>query len=458
MQGQFIKFKLLVLVQSLASMASHSQSFSDEVQRWTKQSIENWNELDPSDRPQPARTFHQQDQRENYRNLRSVLRKIDRLLPDPLSSVQQKLKRRDEILAAMLPLLTRLLPVEESHVQQMFASGLIKAVLDFVERAKSFDPSLSGAEIFQASRNVWTANSIQFMLGQTVRTTDAIFAYSMLYPYTDNYLDDTSVSIEDKKSFNKRFRKKLAGEEVQPINQHEEKIFQLIFMIESQWSRDQFPRVYGSLLAIQDAQIQSLRQRSASTSLDDVLKISVEKGGTSVLADAFLVAGELSESDAFMMFEYGVGLQFVDDLQDVKNDIREGHRTIFSVPAAAKLPLDEIAMRMMQYNQKVQSDMSRRFPDHRDFLEIMGVGIMTLNFESVASKSDLFSASFSSETERQSALSFKNFLYLMAMVQKNPVPRQTFMSPRARQQYLSSRRSKKAPKGQVMELLSLMSL
>lgn len=45
-------------------------------------------------------------------------------------------------------------------------------------------------DILQASRNAWTARALQMLLGRDMGLTPAIFAYSMFYPYADNYLDD----------------------------------------------------------------------------------------------------------------------------------------------------------------------------------------------------------------------------------------------------------------------------
>jgi len=57
---------------------------------------------------------------------------------------------------------------------------------------------MSTGDIFQASRNAWTTNGLQIILGMPARLTPAIFGYSMLYPCTDNYLDHPGVSTADK--------------------------------------------------------------------------------------------------------------------------------------------------------------------------------------------------------------------------------------------------------------------
>jgi hypothetical protein len=59
------------------------------------------------------------------------------------------------------------------------------------------------------------------MLGQKMGLTPAIFTYSMLYPYTDNYLDNPATSRERKLGFSARFGQRLAGEAVAPVNDHE---------------------------------------------------------------------------------------------------------------------------------------------------------------------------------------------------------------------------------------------
>ena len=58
----------------------------------------------------------------------------------------------------------------------------------FIREAKKFNKSLSYMDIGQAMRNVWIVNILQAAFGEKVGLSKAIFGYSMLYPYTDNYL------------------------------------------------------------------------------------------------------------------------------------------------------------------------------------------------------------------------------------------------------------------------------
>jgi hypothetical protein len=63
----------------------------------------------------------------------------------------------------------------------------------------------------------------------------------------------------------------------------------------------------------------------------EIVPISIFKGGASVLADVFLVKGELDEEEMSFAFGYGAFLQLLDDLQDSGADRLEGHQTLFSI-------------------------------------------------------------------------------------------------------------------------------
>jgi hypothetical protein len=228
--------------------------------------------------------------------------------------------------------------------------GFLKAAYTFFGQAREFDSSVKLDEIIQAVRNVWIMNCIQMLMGFEVRTTPSVFAYSMLYPCTDNFLDSSDVSIRDKMSINLRFRKRLAGEAVTAENRYESSLFKLVGMIEQEYPRTSYPAVYDSLLAIHGAQEKSLIQQKGwlSPYETDVIGISVEKGGTSVLTDAYLVQGNLTGEQAEFMFGFGVLLQLIDDLQDLEADRRNNHMSVFS-QTAEKWKLDGITNRLINF-------------------------------------------------------------------------------------------------------------
>lgn len=216
-------------------------------------------------------------------------------------------------------------------VETIFKVEYFKHSEVFMKRAKKLLPDLDRESLFQALRNVWTMHSMQMYLNKPVELTNSVFAYSMLYPLTDNYLDNPDVSYEIKSEFNKRFRLKIKTGEGSPQSETEKKIFEMIDLIEEEWSRDQFPKVYESLMAILDGQQLSLNQQDQSCLYDhDLLFVTFYKGGASVLADAYLIAGELNSSQEDFAFMYGVILQLADDLQDIDVDLNEKHMTMMN--------------------------------------------------------------------------------------------------------------------------------
>lgn len=232
--------------------------------------------------------------------------------------------------------------------------GYLDVAEEFINRAKKEDSNLTGEEIFQAMRNVWIMNSLQIIWGMTLELTPSIYAYSMLYPYTDNHLDSPDIDLKEKSKFNNKLTKTLKGEKQIPSNAHENRVFTLIQDIESQYNREDFSQVYESILLIQEAQIESLKQDQNPTMTDDdILPISFFKGGSSVLADAFLVKGNLSKEEMEFSFEYGAFLQLLDDLQDTIEDKTEGHQTIFSIND--KINLDKNIYKLISYIFKVNT-------------------------------------------------------------------------------------------------------
>jgi len=250
------------------------------------------------------------------------------------------------------------LNLDERHLQMLFAGGFSTIGTAMAREARRFDDDVTIADILQASRNAWTACGLQVLFGGAMSLSPSIFAYSMLYPFTDNYLDDPATPARTKHGFNRRFSLRLLGQNVAPEGRHETLIWRLVELIESQYPRDAFPGVFDSLLLIQAAQEKSLAllRNAAPDDCVDVLGLSFEKGGASVLADGYLAAGDLSPDRAAFVYNWGIFLQLADDLQDVQEDRRDGVRTIFS-QAAGREPLDGLTNHLMQFGGRVMMQM-----------------------------------------------------------------------------------------------------
>jgi hypothetical protein len=167
-------------------------------------------------------------------------------------------------------------------------------------------------------------------------------------------------------------------------------------MVEGQYPRHLFPQVYESLLCIHAAQGKSMAQRcpGAGPYELDVLGISIEKGGTSTLADGYLVAGELSEEQARTCFGYGAFTQLMDDLEDMEDDRKAGFQTVFSQLAGC-WKLDGITTRSMRFAEGIIRRMDD-FPNHQAprLADIMNQAVQALFAFSAGSRPAYYSREF----------------------------------------------------------------
>ncbi|HEX8713066.1 MAG TPA: hypothetical protein VF730_14400 [Terracidiphilus sp.] len=279
---------------------------------------------------------------------------------------------------------------------------------EFARQARRFDPQLGMEEIFQACRNGWTAGGLQSLLGAPVAITPSILGYSLLYPYSDNYLDSKSVSANQKRQFSERFRRRLCGEAPAPYNDLETAIWAAVDLIESQHSRADSPQVYESLLAIHRAQEESLVQenRAGHCSDRELLHISFAKGGTSVLADACLVSGCVSELEAELAFDWGAVLQLGDDLEDVRGDLRRGTSTLFTRAVQARTPLDGLAAQLLNFSEATATRMNQ-FPYGSTTLKnLLRTSWRSIVISGIANAAEFFSPAFLDQVEASSPFRF----------------------------------------------------
>ncbi|HEY1160778.1 MAG TPA: hypothetical protein VGE83_09125 [Terracidiphilus sp.] len=264
------------------------------------------------------------------------------------------------------------------------------------------------ADTIQACRNAWTACGLQPLLGEPMGLTPSIVGYSLLYPYSDNYLDDKRVSKAEKLEFSARFRDRLRGQKPTARNHREAAVWTMVQLIEEQYPRLLYPQVFECLLAIHRAQELSIAQLNDCGHCDDseLLRISFAKGGTSVLADACLSHGWLSEEESRLAFEWGALLQLGDDLQDLCDDLRRGSATLFSRAAATREPLDSMVTQLLNFSERVADRMDRLPNGSAVLKDLLRMSWRSLIVMAVADTQEFFSPAFLDELEPSSSFRF----------------------------------------------------
>ena len=290
--------------------------------------------------------------------------------------------------------------------QSLLTSPALRdATHQFVKQAAEFDRRIDLDDLYQALRNVWIMNSVQLLLDQEIAFSPSIFAYSMLYPYTDNVLDDQRLSHRRKKAFGRWLTGRLRGQGVPQLSRHRRAVSRLIGMIEGEFPRSHYHDVFESLLAIDRGQQKSLKQQVTDSINDsELLRISIEKGGTSVLAHGYLVKGELEPNEAELLFGYGICLQLLDDVQDIQNDRKAGHHTLFSQHTGYEL--EARVRRLFHFLKRTLAHDRFSAPRRSALRELVARNCRLLLLSSVARNHTRFSVAFTRELEQSSPFSF----------------------------------------------------
>ena len=278
----------------------------------------------------------------------------------------------------------------------------------FVRKARKFDPSLSENDIHQALRNQWVFNSIQSYLAHPVTLTSSSLGYSLMYPYTDNWLDGDSHTPAEKDRFNQSLKLLLEGDTEARADSEDRGFRELLQMIEFEHPRVQHPAVYDSLIAIHRAQQRSLLLHGPLEDRPEsfLQSLTIEKGGTSVAVDGYLISGALGTDSLHAVFGYGVVLQLIDDLQDIREDTASGHSTVFTRVCRTG-PLDGVTGRLINFTCDTIRLLDGLSPGGGGSLSRLIEGsCIFLILEAVARYSHLYSGAYLRMVEEFSPLRF----------------------------------------------------
>jgi hypothetical protein len=338
-----------------------------------------------------------------------------------------RLAAQERILAVFSEFATVALSLPADAVE-LITGIFLPAGAEFARRSRQFDPELTMASIIQACRNAWTVCGLQPLLGERAGITPSIMGYSLLYPYTDNFLDAAAESTSAKREFCMRFRRRLRGEMLPPTGAHESAVWALVEMVEGQYPRAQHAQVFDSMLAIHQAQEESVAQLTGKSarpqlpwlirrgwirprldgapSAERILAISCAKGGTSVLADACLARGWVSAQESRLAFDWGALLQLGDDLQDVREDLRCSSATLFTSIVAKGEPLDAIVCQLLNFSERVGAEMDEFAHGSAALKNLLRTSWRSLIIAAVANAREFFSPAFVREIETTSQFRF----------------------------------------------------
>ena len=254
----------------------------------------------------------------------------------------------------------------ENRMSREVLEAFKRETKHFIRRVRKFDDTLDGGQIWQAMRNYLIYAMIVEMQGERQNVRNPILAYSLLYPYTDNYIDDARISLKEKERYNSMIGKKLRGKEAVPETPLEEKTCMLLDMIMESYEGEAKKRVSETLLHLLQAQKYSIRQLEEGVKEDEVLEISIWKGSTSVLADYLLAAPDWEGDEEGFYLKLGFILQLVDDLQDMEEDSKKGSHTWMTEVRGREL--EERVNHLLWFTWNIISGFEPKNPDLKPFV------------------------------------------------------------------------------------------
>ncbi len=269
---------------------------------------------------------------------------------------------------------------------------------EFMRQVRKFSPELSFDEIGQALRNYIVYAMFKKIHRDNSGFSRAGFGYSMLYPFTDNFIDNSNTTSAEKAEYNQIIRDKLKGKKVFPSTTHHKKTCALLDDIETIFPRETHPMTSHLLLMMLDAQESSLQQQDSTTVLsqEERLNISIYKGGISVLIDRYFVSKELREADILFYIGLGFFLQLADDLQDIKEDSENGYQTLFTFNLDP-VHEEELVNQLLHYIYHIMNSFQAENDHFKDFVLL---NCYQLIYTSIIRSKAFFSPEFLEKIER----------------------------------------------------------
>ena len=247
--------------------------------------------------------------------------------------------------------------------------NFVTEIKDFLREVRAYTPELSFADIGQALRNYIVYMMFKQLHKDSSPFSKTCYGYSMLYPYTDNYIDNPGNSSADKARYNTLIQDFLHKKQPFPTCSHDTKTLHFLSAASTAADRTDSDTARSLLLMMLEAQEESLKQQKSEKplTLEERLAISLYKGGVSVLIDRYYVAEKMTREDFLFYLGFGFFLQLADDLQDIGEDSKRGGQTLFTI-SLQEHALEKLVNKLLHF---VHNLCSTFCPENTAFLQLV---------------------------------------------------------------------------------------
>ncbi|MFA5348895.1 MAG: class 1 isoprenoid biosynthesis enzyme [Candidatus Paceibacterota bacterium] len=204
--------------------------------------------------------------------------------------------------------------------QARFYKPYINSVIKYIDKSKISEAMMS--EMTTIGKGVTLgAIALSFLRGYKINENERkvamlVGAIEALY---DGFFDDFSKDPERIKAL------------VYNIENSDDPYEQLLITLSKELRRlkpiDQNPEFHKTIDLIYNAQVRSLKQKDLSTTIEELINISKEKCGYTVILMRYCLENPLVAGERDAAYSFGALMQLYDDKQDVLVDSRRGIRT-----------------------------------------------------------------------------------------------------------------------------------
>lgn len=179
---------------------------------------------------------------------------------------------------------------------------------------------------------VWIAMGVWWQsLTTNIEYTSSLCFICLAYIYVDHYFDDNTIQKKNKKQFADYCYKRLFTQ-IEPYDVYTTKINNIMEMMEKEYSKEKYLLTYNRLVYLYSIEMKSMKmQTKMSLSDQDFLQLTIEKGYSTLDTVLYLIyinnSEEIDQHKQNFFSLFGLYIQMVDDLVDLKNDIKQKNYT-----------------------------------------------------------------------------------------------------------------------------------
>lgn len=209
-------------------------------------------------------------------------------------------------------------------------------IATFYDSIRKTEPEFDLNQLWQVLSNYLVYAIILAMLDEKQQYNDSIKAFCLLYPYTDNYIDSTDITLAEKARFNDMIYSSLNDLPVTLSDDLSKKIHMCLKDCQNYLDSSRKEVVTSALLLMLDSQrnsssLDGMISSQYNDNYNELISMLAYKGGMTILNDYIFAVTKENTKDLQFFLQLGMVLQLADDLLDTNDDVIKNAPTLFSL-------------------------------------------------------------------------------------------------------------------------------